>query len=258
MKNELNVALIQTNLVWEQPKVNREQIESYFKMVSKQADVVFLPEMFSSGFTMNPESISESMNGTTVDWMKKWSIKIDAAIAGSLAIKEDGKFYNRFIWVNTDGSIHYYNKKHLFTLAEEHRTYIEGDSNGIIEFKGWKVCLRVCYDLRFPVWSRNTEDYDLLVYVANWPSPRINAWDILLQARAIENMSYIVGVNRIGKDALKNNYPGHSAAYDFLGACIGAMGTGAGIVEVCLNSKDQEKTRKQLDFLKDQDSFLLH
>ena len=257
MKNELNVALIQTNLVWEQPKVNREHIESFLKAVSKEADIVFLPEMFSSGFTMNPERVAESMLGTTVEWMKNWSIKLDAAVAGSLVIEEEGKFYNRFVWVNTDGSIHYYNKKHLFTLAGEHQVYQEGDLDGIIQFKGWNVCLRVCYDLRFPVWARNTKGYDLLVYVANWPAPRIHAWDTLLQARAIENMSYVVGVNRVGEDAKNNQYPGHSAVYDCLGATKGLAGKTEGITEITLNKKDQDIIRTQLNFLSDRDSFLL-
>ena len=190
MKTELNVALIQTDLVWEQSQANRKQIETYFEQLASNTDVVFLPEMFSTGFTMRPELVAEPMSGITVQWMKQWSEKLQVAIAGSIAIEEEGQFYNRFVWVNIDGSIHHYDKRHRYTPAGEDLAYLAGETDGIIDFKGWKVCLRICYDLRFPVWSRNTSGYDLLVFVANWPAPRIHAWDTLLQARAIENMSF--------------------------------------------------------------------
>ena len=257
MKTELNVAFIQTDLVWEQPQANRKQIETYFEQLASSTDVVFLPEMFSTGFTMRPELVAESMSGVTIQWMKQWSEKLQVAVAGSIAIEEEGKFYNRFVWVNVDGSIHHYDKRHRYTPAGEDLAYQAGETDGIIDFKGWKVCLRICYDLRFPVWSRNTSDYDLLVFVANWPAPRIHAWDTLLQARAIENMSFTLGVNRIGSDANDNIYLGHSAAYNPLGACLGTAENKSGLVQVTLNKNDQEAIRKQLNFLNDRDSFLL-
>ena len=225
MKTELNVALIQTDLVWEQSQANRKQIETYFEQLASNTDVVFLPEMFSTGFTMRPELVAEPMSGITVQWMKQWSEKLQVSIAGSIAIED---------------------------LA-----YLAGETDGIIDFKGWKVCLRICYDLRFPVWSRNTSGYDLLVFVANWPAPRIHAWDTLLQARAIENMSFTLGVNRIGSDAKDNVYPGHSAAYDPLGACLVTAKSASGLVQVTLNKNDQEAIRTKLNFLNDRDSFLL-
>lgn len=257
MKTELNVALIQTDLLWEQPQANRKLIETYFEQLASNTDVVFLPEMFSTGFTMRPELVAESMSGVTIQWMKQWSKKLQVAVAGSIAIEEEGKFYNRFVWVNVDGSIHHYDKRHRYTPAGEDLAYQAGETDGIIDFKGWKVCLRICYDLRFPVWSRNTSDYDLLVFVANWPAPRIHAWDTLLQARAIENMSFTLGVNRIGSDANDNIYPGHSAAYDPLGACLGTAENKPGLTQVTLNKNDQEAIRTQLNFLNDRDSFLL-
>ncbi|MDB4643500.1 nitrilase family protein [Flavobacteriaceae bacterium] len=257
METKLNVALIQTDLVWEQPGENRKHIEFYLNKVSKRADVIFLPEMFTSGFTMNPKSVAESMSGTTITWMKNWSVKLGAAIAGSLVVEENGKFYNRFVWVNDDGSTHYYNKRHLFTLAGEDQVYEEGTDQSVFNFKGWNVCLRICYDLRFPVWSRNKNTYDLLVFVANWPAPRINAWDALLKARAIENMSYVIGVNRIGKDAKKNEYPGHSVVYDLLGHATISPGEEGGVLETILDKKVQDEVRTTLNFLEDQDSFLL-
>ena len=257
MKTELNVALIQTDLLWEQPQANRKQIETYFEQLASNTDVVFLSEMFSTGFTMRPELVAESMSGVTIQWMKHWSEKLQVAVAGSIAIEEEGKFYNRFVWVNVDGSIHHYDKRHRYKPAGEDLAYQAGETDGIIDFKGWKVCLRICYDLRFPVWSRNTSDYDLLVFVANWPAPRIHAWDTLLQARAIENMSFTLGVNRIGSDANDNIYPGHSTAYDPLGACLGTAENKPGLTQVTLNKNDQEAIRTQLNFLNDRDSFLL-
>ena len=257
MKTELNVALIQTDLLWEQPQANRKHIETYFEQLTSNTDVVFLPEMFSTGFTMRPELVAESMSGVTIQWMKQWSEKLQVAVAGSVAIEEEGQFYNRFVWVNVDGSIHHYDKRHRYTPAGEDLAYQAGETDGIIDFKGWKVCLRICYDLRFPVWSRNTSDYDLLVFVANWPAPRIHAWDTLLQARAIENMTFTLGVNRIGSDANDNIYPGHSAAYDPLGVCLGTAENKPGLTQVTLNKNDQEAIRTQLNFLNDRDSFLL-
>lgn len=257
MEEKLNVALVQTNLEWEQPEHNRKKIEAYLHTIEAEVDVVFLPEMFTSAFTMTPHKIGESMSGETVQWMLHWAKTFKFAIAGSCVIKENELFYNRFLWVNPDRQIHFYDKRHPFTLAGEHKKYEAGQNSGIILFKGWKICLRICYDLRFPVWSRNIEDYDLLVYVANWPSPRINAWDTLLQARAIENMSFTIGVNRVGTDEKGNTYPGHSAIYDCLGAPLGFLKDEENILQVTLVKESQDDIRKKLNFLNDRDLFIL-
>ena len=171
-------------------------------------------------------------------------------------IEEDGAYLNRFVWVTPSGECSFYDKHHTFTLAGEDKVYKRGNDDGIIIFKGWKICLRICYDLRFPVWSRNTQDYDLLIYVANWPKPRISAWDTLLKARAIENMSYVVGVNRCGEDSKGNDYPGHSAIYDSLGNCIsGDLSSETKNIFASINYHELKAYRKKLRFLEDRDNF---
>lgn len=257
MKDEIKVALIQMDLAWERPHDNLILFDKHLEQLQSETDVVLLPEMFTSGFTMCPENVAEKMNGNTIQWMLLWAKKHNTAVAGSLIIEEEGLYYNRFVWINSDESIYFYDKRHTFTLAGEDRAYQAGKNDGILQFKGWKVCLRICYDLRFPVWSRNTMDYDLLVYVANWPSPRAHAWDTLLQARAIENMSYTLGVNRIGKDAKQNTYSGRSAVYDTLGATVVCATDKEGIFYATLNKSKQATKRSQLNFLNDRDSFTL-
>ena len=190
MHDQLKIALIQSDLVWENPKKNRKHFKEKIESISKPVDMIVLPEMFSTGFTMNAKDVAETMDGKTVAWMKKKALKTNAAIIGSLVISEDGKFYNRLLFVEPSGDIHIYDKRHTFTLAGEEKIYASGTKKLIVDYKGWKICPLVCYDLRFPVWARNTENYDVLLYVANWPKPRILAWDTLLKARAIENMSY--------------------------------------------------------------------
>lgn len=256
MKQELNVTLVETDLDWEHPEQNREQFEDYIRCHHQATDLFVLPEMFTSGFTMNPEKVAEPMNGPTVQWMEQLSKNVKAAICGSLVIKEDERFVNRFIFVSPEGPLVQYDKKHTFTLAGEHKAYEAGTEKIIFEYKGWRICPMICYDLRFPVWSRNTEDYDLLIYVANWPKPRINAWDALLKARAIENMCYCIGVNRVGFDGNGHEYPGHSAVYDVLGNEVKLSGN-KGLKSGGLNHRSIEKYRSKLNFLGDRDSFHL-
>lgn len=181
------------------------------------------------------------------------------AVAGSLIISEDGNFFNRFVFVHPSGEIDTYDKRHLFTLAGEHEVYKTGTAKVILNYKGWKICPLICYDLRFPVWARNAESYDLLIYVANWPKPRINAWDTLLKARAIENMCHVVGVNRVGEDANDLQYIGHAAAYDSLGSPLTEIQSGkeATIIAV-LDKNHTSESRKKLNFLNDQDSFTIN
>ncbi|MEM6516357.1 MAG: amidohydrolase [Bacteroidota bacterium] len=258
MPEKLNVALIQTELFWEDPKRNREHFERKILTIPEGTDLIILPEMFTSGFTMNAEKVAESMDGITVNWMKHLAKTKDAAIIGSIVISENEAFYNRLLFVLPNGQIRHYDKKHTFTLAGEHKAYSAGHSQALIEFRGWKILPLICYDLRFPVWARNTMDYDVLLYVANWPNKRISAWDTLLKARAIENMSYCIGVNRIGEDANGRYYPGHSAVYDVLGNKLDTIESNESIVEiVSIDKKEIDNTRKKLGFLNDRDNFIL-
>lgn len=252
----LNVALLQTTLAWENPKANRTHIED--KVSSITADLIVLPEMFSSGFTMNASEVAETMNGETITWLKALSKTKNAAIVGSLVIKENENYYNRLVFVEPNGTLTTYDKRHTFTLAGEHKMYTAGTKKIIIDYKGFKICPLVCYDLRFPVWARNSEDYDLLIYVANWPKVRIAAWDALLKARAIENMSYCIGVNRVGLDGNNYEYSGHSAAYDVLGNRMDSIPESIETMEVITLEKSHiTKYRERLGFLKDRDTFSL-
>ncbi|WP_224484141.1 amidohydrolase [Robertkochia aurantiaca] len=259
MNKTLEVALLQTSLEWHDAKTNRDHIEALMEnadLKGASVDLLILPEMFASGFTMSPAEVAEEMDGETVQWLIRMAADYDMAIAGSLVITEDSKYYNRFLMVEEEGIRGYYDKKHLFTLAGEEKVYEPGASNNVLELRGWKILPQVCYDLRFPVWSRNTCDYDLCIYVANWPDKRVQAWDILLRARAIENMAYCVGVNRIGKDPNKHLYTGHSAAIDPLGNAL-VYTEQEGVFRVTLDHEKMMKTRKKLRFLNDRDEFTL-
>lgn len=258
MNDQLKIAVIQSNLIWEDPKSNRKRFKEKIKEVTTNVDIIILPEMFTSGFTMNAEKVAESMDGKTVLWMKKRALKTNAAIIGSIVIKEDNNYFNRLLFVEPTGAIHTYDKRHTFTLAGEHKIYKAGTERLIIDYKGWKICPLICYDLRFPVWARNTDDYDVLLYVANWPKPRILAWDTLLKARAIENMCYCIGVNRIGIDEEQHEYSGNSAVYDVLGNEITTIKPNKEQTEVLtLEKKHIDYYRNKLKFLNDQDRFSL-
>ena len=256
MAEVLNIALIQSELSWENPEQNRRDFTQKIEGLADNVDLVVLPEMFTSGFTMNPAQVAETMTGDTITWLKAIANKIQLAITGSLVIKEDGNYYNRMVFVHPNGTIEHYDKRHTFTLAGEDRVYTAGSKKLIVKYKGWNICPLICYDLRFPVWSRNAEHYDLLIYVANWPSSRITAWDTLLRARAIENMTYCVGVNRVGTDANNNDYSGHSVAYDVLGNRLDHIPENEVAIEVvALHKKDIATYRSKLSFLSDQDQF---
>ena len=259
MQDELKVVLIQTDLIWENPKRNRANIAHKIKQINDPVDVILLPEMFTSGFTMSPANVCETMEGETIKWMLEIALRANAAIGGSLVIKENKNYYNRFVFAKPDGTIETYDKRHTFTLAGEDKVYNAGTEKIIIDYKGWRICPLICYDLRFPVWARNTENYDVLFYVANWPKPRIAAWDALLKARAIENMSYCIGVNRVGLDANNYEYSGHSAAYDGLGEQLITLEDGKEQIEIVALNKTHSKTvREKLMFLNDKDVFTLH
>lgn len=258
MASQLSIALVQTQLIWENPEQNRINFSTKIETIPNTVDLIVLPEMFTSGFTMNAKIVAETMNGETINWLKKIASEKDTAITGSLVIQENNTYYNRCVFVHPNGKIDTYDKRHTFTLAGEHKVYNAGTKKTIIDYKGWKICPLVCYDLRFPVWARNTENYDVLIYVANWPKPRINAWDALLKARAIENMSYCIGVNRIGQDDSGHDYPGHSACYDVLGKKLTDFKPNEETIKiVTLEKSPIEKYRNKLGFLNDKDSFNL-
>ena len=225
--------------------------------IRESVDLIVLPEMFTTGFTMNPYDISETMEGETVAWMKSISNKMQSALCGSIIIAEQSNYYNRLLFVYPSGEIRYYDKRHLFTLAGEDKVYTAGTEKVVVEYKGYSICLQICYDLRFPVFSRNTEDYDLLLYTANWPIVRIDAWDTLLKARSIENMCYTIAVNRIGTDNNHHQYNGHSQLVDFLGNIVIAAAESEGIFTADLDKVALNVTRQRLGFLRDRDYFTI-
>lgn len=256
MASDLKIAILQSDLVWENPAANRGNFQQQIEGISDSVDLIVLPEMFSTGFTMNAAQLAETMDGQTVSWMQEMAAKTQAAIVGSLVISDSGLFYNRLLFVHPSQKIDIYDKRHSFTLANEHKVYTAGNQKLIVNYKGWKICPMICYDLRFPVWSRNTENYDLLLFVANWPVPRINAWSSLLQARAIENLSYVIGVNRVGLDGYGHAYNGSSAVYDYLGKlCADFQEEEVGVAIFTFEKKSQEQLREKLGFLKDKDTF---
>lgn len=253
----LTIALLQQELVWESPEENREAFSKKLDQLQNKPDLVILPEMFTTGFSMEPERLAEPMTGPTLEWMKARAEELDAVLTGSLIIREDGEYFNRLIWMPPDGQCRYYDKRHLFTLAGEDLHYSAGKEQLIVELNGWKILPLICYDLRFPVWSRNTRDYDLLIYIANWPSPRRTHWKALLPARAIENQSYVVGLNRIGKDGNGHPYAGDSMVVDFSGEILYQASGVEDVFVVRLKRELQENFRKRFAFLADRDSFLI-
>lgn len=211
MVKDIKIAIIQTSLFWEDVDKNLEIFTKKISNIKNKADLVVLPEMFSTGFSMNSKKLAEEINGKTVNWLIKTSVINNISIIGSLIIKEKNNYFNKLFFVNPDGSYKTYNKRHLFRMANENNYYSQGKEDLIVHFNGWRIKPLICYDLRFPVWSRNNNDYDILVYIANWPERRAYAWKTLLRARAIENQSYVVGVNRIGEDQNNVIYSGDSA-----------------------------------------------
>ena len=257
MKTDLKITLVQSELIWENASANRELFSKKFQTFEGETDLIVLPEMFTTGFSMNAKKLAEPNDGESLNWMISEARKHNCALTGSVIISENDKFYNRLFFVLPDGTYEKYDKKHTFTLAKENETYTAGKERLIVNYKGWKICPLICYDLRFPVWSRNTEDYDVLIYVANWPKVRTVAWDTLLRARAIENMSYCVGVNRVGFDGNDHEYVGHSAVYDVLGKQVSPSAFDEFIETVTLSKEHIESNRKHLQFLNDRDKFTL-
>ena len=258
MQDQLHITIIQANLAWENPNENRKQFSEKMNAISGKTNLVILPEMFTTGFTMNATPLAEEEKGPTLLWMQEEAKNNNCAITGSIIISENKSYFNRLFFVFPNGEYKVYNKRHTFTLAGEHKTYSSGKEHLLVDYLGWKICPLICYDLRFPVWARNTQDYDVLLYVANWPKKRIQAWDALLKARAIENMCYCVGVNRTGMDANNHQYIGHSAVYDVLGEQVSTENYEEEFIEtITLQKSHIEKNRKHLQFLNDRDSFSL-
>lgn len=251
----MKIALVQTSLIWEDPTENRSHLAQKITGFMEEVDLIVLPEMFSSGFTMNPKVVAETMQGETILWLQHLAKAKNCAITGSLVIEEKGNYYNRLVFVFPTGEIKTYDKKHLFSLAGETEFYAAGKDKLVLEYKGYKICPLICYDLRFPVFSRNVENYDVLLYVANWPKPRVNAWDILLKARSVENMCYTIGVNRIGKDHNHHEYVGHTQVIDFLGDYVLEPQEADAVFIVELNKAKIIETRNKLAFLNDRDRF---
>lgn len=218
--SDLTITIVQTQLHWHDPHANRQMFGKCLDQITDTTDLIILPEMFTTGFTMQPADCAEAMEGPTFQWLRGIADKHDAVVCGSIVIEQEKRFYNRLIWMRPDGTYDHYDKRHLFRMADEHQKYTAGQTLRIFEHNGWRICPLVCYDLRFPVWSRSRNNYELAIFVANWPAPRIGAWDTLLKARAIENVTYVAGVNRIGQDANGKTYVGHSAVLDFLGDAL--------------------------------------
>jgi len=257
MSNHLRVTLVQAELAWQDPATNRHRLAAHFRGLVGHTDLVVLPEMFSTGFSMAAAELAEDMDGPTVDWMREEAAALGCVIAGSLIVRDGGRCYNRLVWARPDGSLEHYDKRHLFRLAGEQEHYAAGSRRLVVALKGWRVCPMVCYDLRFPVWSRSRGDYDLLLYVANWPQRRALAWSTLLRARAIENQSYVVGVNRIGKDGNGTAYAGDSVALDFLGQPLSSEGGGDRVETAVLDLESLRAYRESFPVHLDADRFEL-
>lgn len=255
---DLKVALVQTDLYWENTTANLASLEEKIATITELVDIIVLPEMFSTGFTMNPASVAEPMNLTTTKWMQQVAAQTGAVVMGSFVAKEGTNYFNRLLWVEPNGTYDFYDKRHLFRMAREQESYTGGTKRIIKEWKGWKICPLICYDLRFPVWSRNVAlDYDLLVYVANWPAIRSHVWNTLLQARAIENLSYVVGVNRVGNDGNGIPHTGDSAVIDFKGEVLERKSIEEGILIHTLQREALTTFRDKFPAFLDADEFLL-
>lgn len=256
--SQLHITLIQPDIVWEDPAANLQRYEKMIAGITGPKHIVVLPEMFTSGFSMDSKRLAEPMDGNSVKWMADMSVKHRCILAGSLIIEDGGKYYNRMLWVQPDGSIGHYDKRHLFALATEDEHYTAGDTRMIAQVNGWRINLLICYDIRFPVWARNVGDeYDVLLYVANWPEVRSQAWKTLLQARAIENQCYAVGVNRVGTDGKGFSYTGDSSVFGPLGEQLWQHSNTEAVHTVTLDKDTLHQTREKLPFLRDADKFML-
>ena len=253
----LKVTIIQSELHWENVDANLAMFTDKINAIAEQTDIIVLPEMFTTGFSMDSIRLAETMDGKTVNWMKQQAVKKNAVITGSLIIEEGGRYFNRLVWAQPDETVFTYDKRHLFRMAEEDKHFSPGENRLIVEWKGWKICPLICYDLRFPVWSRNSlPAFDCLIYVANWPEARKEPWCKLLEARAIENQVYVVGVNRVGTDGKEINYSGNSAVIDPKGNVISNIRQGLNqFLTIELNKNELEDFREKFPVALDADEF---
>ncbi|KPK86370.1 MAG: amidohydrolase [Bacteroides sp. SM23_62_1] len=254
--HSLRITLIQSDIIWENPSANLRLLADRIENSKSSTDLIILPELFTTGFTMNVSSLAEEISGVSVEWMKKLSRSMKVCLTGSLLIKEQNCYFNRLIWMKPTGHYLTYDKRHLFRMGEEHLNYSAGKNKLIVRLKKWNIRPLICYDLRFPVWSRNVSDYDLLIYTANWPSSRQSVWETLLKARAIENQCYVIGLNRIGKDGMSINYSGDSMVIDYTGNIIRQLPANTSVSEtVKLDFKKLLEFRKKFPAYLDADTF---
>lgn len=257
--SSLTISLVQTHLFWEDKKANLAMLETKIMGIPEKTELVVLPEMFSTGFSMQPQKLAESMDGETVNWMKKIAAAKKIILTGSVIISEDGHYVNRLLWVLPNGKLGFYDKRHRFAFAGEQEEYTRGNKRLIVSVKGWKINLQVCYDLRFPVWARQQSkeipEYDILLYIANWPERRNHAWKTLLTARAIENQCYVIGVNRVGEDGNGINHSGDSMVIGALGETLYHHAAGEDIHTIVLQKEPLQEIRDRFPFWKDADEF---
>ncbi len=252
----LNITIIQSDLVWEDVDKNIENFTNKLKQIEKETDLIVLPEMFATGFSMNPSKFAQALDGQIVNWLKEKASEINATITGSLIIKENGNYYNRLVWMDPSGEFQFYDKRHLFGYAGEDKYYNSGYKHLITKIDNWRIRPLICYDLRFPVWSRNQKDYDILIYIANWPSFRNSAWKTLLQARAIENQAYVIGVNRVGDDGNSIPHTGDSCVIDPQGNILSNIKPNEESVEtLSVSYSELIEYRRKFPALDDADNF---
>ena len=254
---DLTVSLVQTPLHWHAPAANRAAIQALLDKDAPDSELVILPEMFTTGFTMDAAAQAETMDGDTLHWLREQAASRGQTLAGSLVIEDQGRFFNRLVWMPPDGKVQWYDKRHLFRMAGEHEIYSAGTSRRIFRLGDWRVLPLVCYDLRFPVWSRGADEYDLLLYVANWPRARRSAWTALLPARAVENLCYCVGVNRVGSDGKGIEYAGDSGAWNYFGQPLCDAGERTGVFTVTLGGAALRRYREKFPAHRDADAFTL-
>jgi len=257
--DELRVSLFQYDIVWESKSDNFRKISGKLKSYKGKTDLVVFPEMFSTGFSMNPAVLAETMCGETMSFLRRESAEGGFALAGSFIYTENGCYYNRGFFVEPDGRVSVYDKRHLFRMGDETKFYSGGNKHLLVNYRGWNISLLVCYDLRFPVWARNVDNhYDLLIYVANWPAPRIQVWDLLLRARAVENMAFVCGVNRTGTDGMQLNYTGSSQCVDARGKVLLHLPDNEETMDTCtLSLASLRDFRQKFPVWKDADRFTL-
>jgi omega-amidase len=256
----LTITLIQPNLFWEDKTANLQMLSQKIDCITVPTEIIVLPEMFSTGFSMQPEKLGETMEGETIAWMKNIAATKKIILTGSVIIQEENKYYNRLIWMLPNGQYGHYDKRHLFAYANEHQHYTAGNKRLIAQVKGWKINLQVCYDLRFPVWARqqSPDEFDIILYVANWPERRSHAWKTLLTARAIENQCYAIGVNRVGNDGNNIYHSGNSMVVDALGNELYHKADDEDVFTITLQKDTLQETRNKFPFLKDADSFVIN